>query len=642
MNNKNRVLIVDDNPDNLSVLFDSLRQSNFKVLIAESGEVVIKRIKYLKPDIILLDIMMPEMDGFETCRRLKANSESKNIPIIFMSALTDTVDKVKGFELGAVDYITKPVQVEEVIARLNTHLTINNLQQQLNQQNAQLKQEINKRIIAENRLSKQNKRLKYEITQRELIEEKLQHSKELAESANRAKSTFLANMSHELRTPLNGILGYSQILNRDETIADKQGIQIIQRCGEHLLTLINDILDLSKIEADKLELTTMDFNLSVFLNDIVEIFKMRAEQKGIKFIYDNFSKLPTVVNGDEKRLRQILLNLLSNAIKFTPKGQVRFKVNYHSQTSDLGIISFEVEDSGIGIAVDHIEKIFSPFQQVGDQSLQTEGTGLGLAITKKLIEMMGGKIKLKSQIGIGSEFGFTIPLTVISEKPAEEQTTTIQASKKTIIGFEKSEQFIILVVDDKWENRVLLTKVLVDLGFEVLEAENGEDALIKTEQFKPNAIIMDLKMPRMDGLEATKHIRENSDFDDIVILAASANVFDYQQQQAMEAGCNVCIKKPINIDEFLEKLAEHCKIKWIYNTTTETTTEEMILPAVEQIQELLNIAKTGNIRAFIKQTEMLVEKQSNLKPFVEKANKFAKGFQMNELKHFLEQHLISA
>jgi signal transduction histidine kinase len=641
MNNKNRVLIVDDNPDNLSVLFDSLRESNFKVLIAESGEVVIERIKYLKPDIILLDIMMPEMDGFETCCRLKANSESKNIPIIFMSALTDTVDKVKGFELGAVDYITKPVQVEEVIARLNTHLTINNLQQQLNEQNAQLKQEINKRIIAENRLSKQNKRLKYEITQRELIEEKLQHSKELAESANRAKSTFLANMSHELRTPLNGILGYSQILNRDETIADKQGIQIIQRCGEHLLTLINDILDLSKIEADKLELTTMDFNLSVFLNDIVEIFKMRAQQKGIKFIYDQLSKLPTVVHGDEKRLRQILLNLLSNAIKFTPKGQVIFKVNYHSQTSDLGIISFEVEDSGIGIAADHLEKIFSPFQQVGDQSLQTEGTGLGLAITKKLIEMMGGKIQLETQIGVGSKFWFTIPLKVISEKSAEEQIITTQTIEKTIIGFENSEQFRILVVDDKWENRVLLTKVLIDLSFEVLEAENGEDALIKTEQFKPNAIIMDLKMPRMDGLQATKHIRENSEFDDTIIIAASANVFDYQQQQAMDAGCNACIKKPINIDEFLEKLAEHCKIKWIYNTTTETT-EEMILPAVEQIQELLKIAKTGNIRAFIKQTEMLLEKQSNLKPFVEKVNKFAKGFQINELKHFLEQHLIGA
>jgi signal transduction histidine kinase len=610
---KNKVLVVDDNPNTLSLLFDALEEAQFKVLIAEDGKSVLKRIKYLKPDIILLDVMMPEMDGFETCQHLKANEYSKNIPVIFMTALTDTVDKVKGFEIGAVDYITKPIQVDEVLVRLKTHLTIHNLQNKLIEHNEQLKQEISKR---------------------EKIEIELIKSKELAESANHAKSAFLANMSHELRTPLNGILGYAQILKREESIKNQQGIDIIQRSGEHLLTLINDILDLSKIEAGKLDITPHQFNLSNFLTDIAFLFKMRATQKGIEFLYENFSDLPNLVYADEKRLRQILLNLLSNAIKFTQQGQVKLIVKYQAAK-----IHFEIEDSGEGIAEDELETIFLPFQQVGKQSEQTEGTGLGLAITKTLIEMMSGKLEVKSKLGFGSKFWFSIPLKTCKQQDSS-IITNDEVKKPKITGFKTKDpntELKILVVDDRWDNRVILTKILIMLGFKILEATNGEEALIKANQFNPDAIIMDMKMPIMDGLESTKRLRQQTKFHNTVIIMMSANVFENQQQAALDAGCNAFIEKPINIDYFLSLLKKLCSLEWIYETqqTTTTISAPMEYPEAEEIEILFQFARIGKIKAIIEKSESLSANDSKLETFSKKVIQLAKEFKIEELKTFL-------
>ena len=402
---KDVVLIIDDNPTNLGVVVESLEESGFKIIVARNGEMGLKRARLVKPDIILLDIIMPGISGFETCSRLKADKNTVDIPVIFMTALDNTEDKVKGFELGGVDYITKPVQVEEVLARLKTHLTIHKLKN----------------------VNQQNERLKQEIAKRKLVEEQLRQSKELAESANHAKSAFLANMSHELRTPLNGILGYTQILNRDKSLTEQQqkGIQVIHRSGEHLLTLINDILDLSKIEASKLELIPTECNLQPFLQYFVDLFEMKAVEKGIKLIYQPLSKLPFLVNVDQKILRQVLLNLLSNAIKFTKTGQVTFKV--HVQTN---LISFEIEDSGEGIAADNLEKIFLAFQQVGEQSHHIEGTGLGLSISKKLVKMMGGELHVESELNVGSRFWFAIPLTDCEKEI--KNTNAIRSNNKMI------------------------------------------------------------------------------------------------------------------------------------------------------------------------------------------------------------------
>jgi len=378
-----------------------------------------------------------------------------------------------------------------------------------------------------NDLEEYNRTLEIKVAQRTLelqdknlllrkeIQER-QKAEEIAASANRAKSEFIANMSHELRTPLNGILGYTQILQKDKNLNSQQknGVDVIYQCGEHLLTLINDILDISKIEARKMELYPEEFHFSQFLDTIVQICRIRAEQKGIPLSYQAISPLPKVVYADERRLRQVLINLLSNAIKFTPKGYVNFQVGYipihENWELKTGIITteysqskirFYVEDTGIGIAPEQLEDIFLPFKQVGQDSLKTEGTGLGLAISRQLVQLMGSELNVKSNLGQGSVFWLDLDLPEVVYP-----TYTDSTEKGDIVAFIGSRRKI-LVVDDKLENRSILVNLLQPLGFTVLEATDGLDAVNKACEFQPDVIFMDLVMSRMDGFEATRRLR---------------------------------------------------------------------------------------------------------------------------------------
>ena len=480
-----------------------------------------------------------------------------------------------------------------------------------------------------------------DITERKRTQEEMAQAKESAEKANRAKSEFLANMSHELRTPLNGILGYAQILRREKDLSDHQmsGVDVIQRSGEHLLNLINDILDLSKIEAQKLELQITAFHLPSFLHNIADVIRIRAEEAGLSFVYEPVSSLSSGVLGDEKRLRQVLLNLLSNAVKFTEHGNVVLRVEPDPQPGRDHLVRFRVEDTGIGIPQNKVKEIFLPFQQVGDRSQQIEGTGLGLAITKKLVALMGGKLEVSSTPGNGSTFWFTVELPETEVSSPEEER-----SSRRIVGFRGASKHI-LVVDDKWENRSILVNIFVPLGFQVTEACDGREAVAKAVEGRPDVIFMDLVMPVMDGFEATRQIRQLSELKDVVIIASSASVFEQNREKSRMVGCDDFLPKPIRTESLFSILRQYTGIEWEYEEASgspplpNASSEEFLAPPTEELQALYDAAKKGQIVPVRQYLEKIEQSGKEYEPFAAALRPYIKGFNLKQLCEFLESYV---
>jgi signal transduction histidine kinase/DNA-binding NarL/FixJ family response regulator len=561
----------------------------------------------------------------------------------------------------------------------------------INAQKRYLETQINERTKD---LKKANEQLRREITEREQMEIDLQHAKDeaeeaqrVAESANRAKSEFLANMSHELRTPLNAILGYAQIFSLDENLTEKQrdAMSTVQRSGKHLLSMINDILDLSKIEARKIPLEPTALYLPGFLKSIIDMVQVRAAHKGISFTSDIVPDIPKVIYADERRLRQILLNLLSNAVKFTEKGRVIFRVNarstgvleywstgeesaqtttpipQHSNTPIL--LSFQVEDTGPGISPEDLEKIFQPFQQAGESRLHNEGTGLGLTISQNLVRMMGSELYVKSILGQGSTFWFDVDFLKVTEEEAV--LAEIEIRQRKIVGFSGNPRRI-LVADDNTENRIVVKDMLLPLGFEIIEAVDGRDVLDKlvmesilseteggeAKQSLPDLILMDLMMPVINGFEVTRRIRQTPVLKDIVIIGMSASVFRQTQQESIAAGCNAFIAKPVDLETLLEHLHVHLKLEWIYEDKSVGRHVEsdiylsalpqhslIVLPSIKQLELLYDLIKMGDIVVFRGQLEAIAALDPKFKPFVAKLSQLSKGFQINTIRKCLEEYL---
>jgi PAS domain S-box-containing protein len=840
------ILIVDDIPENLRLLDSLLTAQGYIVRLAPSGAMALRAIKQQAPDLILLDILMPQMDGYEVCRRLKASEQTRSIPVIFLSALQEGSDKAKGFELGGADYITKPLQVEEIVARVEHQLQLLDLQQHLQQQqemlqaqNQRLQQEICDRQQAEADLTRertllrtlidaipdliffknpegeyllwnqafedfigrgaetihqqtdadlfspegaawiqhhdckvmetmqplrfeeradfpdqrqrlfdtykvpllnatgealgligvcrditeqkhqeQSLRIIFEQTsaktgqafcctlvrclaevlqvrlvvigrqidadrtqslafwqngsfgenresvlagtpcgdimqghmvfhqqdvqthypddsdlkdwgvssyfgvplmgsnnqiighlvlmddrpmtpslprelilkisatragaelERQTFENDLQRAREEADAANLAKSEFLANISHELRTPLNAILGFTQLILQEGALdrATHEHLEIVNRSGEHLLTLINDVLEMSKIEAGKVVLNPQPFDLHKLLQTLDDMFSFKARAKEVALRTYCDPNVPRYIAADESKLRQILINLLSNAVKFTQQGHILLRVERTgpegldapspgdvtgaSQSLPI-VLKFQVEDTGFGIALQEMQTLFEPFVQATAGQKSQEGTGLGLPISQRFVQLMGGTIEVQTALEQGSTFSFEVevlPITPLGIDPS----TLVYPDVKRLAPHQPD--YRLLVAEDHSPNRLLLVKMLTSAGFLVEVAEDGLAAVAQARAWKPHLILMDIRMPRLDGYAATQRIKAAHLQPDPVIIALTASTFDNERARVIAVGCDDFLRKPFRANQIFQKIAQHLPVQYLYRT----------------------------------------------------------------------------
>lgn len=414
------------------------------------------------------------------------------------------------------------------------------------------------------------------------IHQELEERIREAEEANMSKSIFLANMSHELRTPLNAILGFSKIIARAKNIdsEQKENLTIISRCGGHLLSLINDILTISKIEAGGIILNEEKMDIHALLDDLKEIFSLKAKQKELDFILIRDDDLPRYVITDEVKLRQILINLIQNGLKFTLKGQVILsvaRIQNHPANGVTQMIQFKVQDTGIGIDKNNQDHIFELFAQVDPSRERQEGAGLGLPLSRRYVELMKGELTVTSEKDKGATFAFDIPVKVSISSIAGMQN---KSSEVTGIQDSLSEKCI-LIVDDKWDNRRLLVKLLSPLGFKLEEARNGEEAISLWRKFNPDLIFMDIRMPVMDGKEATLKIKEEDREGKTVIVAVSASVFEEEKERILSSGCNDFLTKPFEISAVFHLLEKHLSVQFIFDEHNDKKQDSLMITNTE-------------------------------------------------------------
>ncbi|MEO0540317.1 MAG: response regulator [Cyanobacteria bacterium P01_A01_bin.105] len=567
------IICVDDEGGVLESLKQQLKRSlptshNCLIEVADTGEEALEIIEELREDnidvaLVISDQIMPGMKGDELL--VEIHSRYPDILKILLTGQSNA--EAVGHAVNRANlyrYITKPWVEMDLALTVTEALRRYRQELQLEAKNHTL-QQVNRELADVNTsLANLNTSLEDKVRDRtvalEQANHQLQDAKTAAEAANQSKSAFLASMSHELRTPLNAILGFSQILSKDPTLSnDQQGqLAIINRSGEHLLHLINDVLEMSKIEAGKMTLNLDTVNLTDLLDDLQAMLSLKANAKGLQLRVERSEDLPTYVEADPSKLRQVLINLLGNAVKFTHRGLVRLRVTCQPPQGESQSLAFDVQDTGPGIAAAELDRVFDAFAQTETGRRSHKGTGLGLAISYQLVRVMGGLLKVKSIVGRGSRFWFEVPLRVMATSPAPVETAPVVALAPG------QPAYRVLVVDDVADLRLLMTRMLGAVGFQVREAENGEGAIATWQAWHPHLIIMDWQMPVMNGNKATRRIRQMAGPNSPTIIAVSAGVFDQSRRSILAAGCDALLLKPFTETQLFEAIAQHLPVQYRY------------------------------------------------------------------------------
>lgn len=518
------MLIVDDKPENIIALEALLQRDDINLISTTSPNEALKICWEKDISIALVDVQMPEMDGFELVEILKSNARTREMLIVFVTAISiESRYAIRGLSAGAVDYLYKPLEPNITIAKVDSFIQLVRVQREIQKKNREL-----------------------ENYQKELIK-----AKEDAEAGRRVKEKFLANMSHELRTPVNGIIGLAHLLGNSPLTEDqKKYVGLMKLSSEALLGVINDVLDFSKIEAGKFKIVRAETNIIHLSKAVADLLKFKADEKSIRLSIDISEEVPQNIIADSLRLNQILMNLIGNAIKFTERGEVVLRLRVLNRSETEVQLQFSVQDSGIGISEDKISKIFESFEQAEDDTdHKYGGTGLGLSIVKKLAELKGGELKVESEKGKGSTFSFTNWFKVVN---APERPQAVRKPGKLA----RFENISVLVAEDNTVNQFMIKKVLTNWNLNVEIVENGEQVLECLKNYSYDIILMDTHMPVMGGYETTRRIRNDlkGDIRNIPIISLTAAVLEEETREAFDAGVNDVVTKPFDPEVLHRKI----------------------------------------------------------------------------------------